>query len=197
MRPPWLAGPRRPGYGFYKYVLSVSWSIPRPDVPVFPVARPSRFHIFVARASRPRIEFGVHSPGRDGLAVIARSAIARRGNLERSQHYCRVSGPVCIEDQKCLAWCHKNLIRIFIVFLYKARLATELGLRFLLTMNDDIKNHISLWLPAPPPTRHAASQRRLRAVLPAASMLAALPERWSAPMVTRLDPHGRTPRLAA
>ena len=66
-------------------------------------------------------------------------------------------------------------------------------------MNDDITNHISLWLPAPPMVRHTAPQRRLRAALPATSILTALPERWSVPLVTRLDPRTLTqpPRLAA
>jgi len=64
-------------------------------------------------------------------------------------------------------------------------------------MSDAIKQHISLWLPAPAPVRHTTAQRRLRARLPVVSALAALPERWSAPSITRLDPGTPTPRLAA
>ena len=64
-------------------------------------------------------------------------------------------------------------------------------------MSDDIKTHISLWLPAPPVVTQTAAQRRLRAQLPLPSALGTLPQYWQAPLVTRLDPHTPAPRLAA
>ena len=66
-----------------------------------------------------------------------------------------------------------------------------------LVMNNDLKNHISLWLPAPPMVTHTAGQRRLRARLPLGSVLTQLPQQWQAPHVTKLDPQTPTPRLAA
>jgi len=62
---------------------------------------------------------------------------------------------------------------------------------------SDIKNHISLWLPAPPVLPHNSAQRRLRRLLPMVSVLPAVPDRWLAPSIIRLDPNTPSPRLAA